>query len=162
MQVWNVLHAARWNAGPKKLAKNRHLGTIAQLCWATGMSSQLRHISTIGKKVDKQQYVLQMSPQYGELRPTSGWDRFTSLGTPANFNGLRVLAALLHGSQRASTKLCGAEQKAPPMFGRVTITLRIGPHSSFRIYLYSNIRLQSYWTCDIFNSNSTSTKKYQM
>ena len=28
--------------------KNRHLGTIAQLCWA--ISSQLRHVSTIGKK----------------------------------------------------------------------------------------------------------------
>jgi len=31
-----------------KVAKNRHLVTIAQLCWA--MSSQLRHVSTIGKK----------------------------------------------------------------------------------------------------------------
>jgi len=28
--------------------KNRHLGTIAQLCWA--VSSQLRHMSTIGEK----------------------------------------------------------------------------------------------------------------
>ena len=37
------------NTGRKKIAKNRHLGTIAQLCRA--MSSQLRHLSTIGKKV---------------------------------------------------------------------------------------------------------------
>ena len=37
-----------------------------------------------------------MSSQYGELRPTSGWDRFVSLGTPGNLNGFRVLAALLH------------------------------------------------------------------
>jgi len=58
------------NTGCKKLAKNRHLGTIAQLCRA--ISSQLRHVSTIGKKLVKQQYVLHMSPQYGELRPTSG------------------------------------------------------------------------------------------
>ena len=35
------------NAGPKKVAKNRHLGTIAQLCRA--ISSQPRHVSTIGK-----------------------------------------------------------------------------------------------------------------
>jgi len=28
--------------------KNRHLGTIAQLCWA--VSLQVRHTSTIGKK----------------------------------------------------------------------------------------------------------------
>ena len=42
----------------KKVAKNRHLGTIAQLCRA--ISSQLKHVSTIGKKLVKQQYVLQM------------------------------------------------------------------------------------------------------
>ena len=54
----------------KKSSKIRHLGTIAQLCRA--ISSQLRHISTIGKKLVKQQYVLQMSSQYDELRPTSG------------------------------------------------------------------------------------------
>jgi len=47
------------NTGRKKLAKNRHLGTIAQHCRA--ISSQLRHIKTIGKKLLKQQYVLHMS-----------------------------------------------------------------------------------------------------
>jgi len=56
--------------GRKKVAKNCHMGTIAQLCQA--ISSQLRHVSTIGKKLVKQKYVLHMSPQYGELRPTSG------------------------------------------------------------------------------------------
>jgi len=50
--------------------KNRHLGTIPQLCRA--ISSQLRHVSTIAKKLVKQQYLLHMSPQYDELRPTSG------------------------------------------------------------------------------------------
>jgi len=35
------------------------------------------------KKTCKQQYVLQMSPQYGELRPSNGWDRFGSLGHPS-------------------------------------------------------------------------------
>ena len=38
--------------------KNRHLGTIAQLCRA--ISSQQRHVSTIGKKLVKQQYLLRM------------------------------------------------------------------------------------------------------
>jgi len=52
-------------------------------------------------------------------------------GTPANFYGFRVLAALLHGTLIvASAKLCGAEQRAPPIFGRAAITLGIGPHSS--------------------------------
>jgi len=58
------------NAGTKKVAKNRHLGTIAQS--GRAISSQLRHTSTIGKEFVKQQYVLQMFSQYGELRPTSG------------------------------------------------------------------------------------------
>ena len=44
------------------------------------------------KKLVKQQYLPYVSPQYGELRPTSGW------GTPGNFSGFRVLAALLHGT----------------------------------------------------------------
>jgi len=42
-------------------------------------------------------------------------------GTPGNFNGFRVLAALLH-SQTAT------EQTAPPVFGRAAITWGIGPH----------------------------------
>ena len=53
-----------------KSRQKSQLGTIAQLCRA--ISSQLRHISTIAKKLVKQQYLLQMSQQYGELRPTSG------------------------------------------------------------------------------------------
>jgi len=51
-------------------AKNRHLCTIAQLCPA--ISSQQRHVSTIGKKLVKQQYLLHMFSQYGELWPTNG------------------------------------------------------------------------------------------
>ena len=90
------------NTGRKKVAKNRHLATIAQLCRA--ISSQLRHVSTIGKKLVKQQYLLYMSPQYGELQPTIGWDRFVSLGVPhvisTGFTFVYVTAATsLNGSQ---------------------------------------------------------------
>jgi len=92
MQVWNVLHAARWKYRTQKIAKNRHLGTIAQMCRA--ISSQLRHISTIGKKLVKQQYVLQMSSQYGELRPTNGWDRFGSLGHSSKFQRVSRLGSI--------------------------------------------------------------------
>jgi len=41
------------NTGRKKVGKNRHLGTIAQLCQV--ISSQIRHVSTIRKKLVKQQ-----------------------------------------------------------------------------------------------------------
>jgi len=38
------------NTGRKNRQKNRHLGTIAQLCLAVSLSSQLRHVLTNGKK----------------------------------------------------------------------------------------------------------------
>jgi len=31
----------------------------------------------------KQQYLSHMSLKYGKLRPTSGWERFVSLGHPS-------------------------------------------------------------------------------
>jgi len=72
--------------------KNRHLGTIAQLCRA--ISSQLIHTSTIGKKFVKQQYLLHMSLQYGKLRRTSAWDRFVSLGHPCKFQRVSRLGSV--------------------------------------------------------------------
>jgi len=84
--------------------------TIPRLC--RYICSQLRHVSTIGKKLVQQQCL-----QYGKLRPTSGWDRSGSLGggwcTPSNFNGFRVLAALLHG-----TPVVGVSQTAALNRGR--------------------------------------------
>ena len=50
------------------------------------------------RPVQSLQCLLQMSPQYGELRPTGGWDRSVVWGTPANFDRFRILAALLHGT----------------------------------------------------------------
>ena len=88
------------NAGPKKVAKNRHLGTIAQLCRA--ISSQLRHVSTIGKKLlssNSSSTCLHNMVNFGPLAA-----EIVSLvwGTPGNFNVFRVLAALLHGTGHSS------------------------------------------------------------
>ena len=50
-------------------------------------------------------------------------------GTLANFNGFRVLAALLHSTQVGSVRqTLRRKQRAPPVFGRAAITLGIGPH----------------------------------
>jgi len=68
------------NTGRKNYAKNRHLRTIAQLCWA--ISSQLRYRPTIGKKLVKPRYLLYVTSQYGELRPTNGWNRLVSFDAP--------------------------------------------------------------------------------
>ena len=104
----------------------------------TAKEQNRRHVSTTGKII-KQQYVLQMTPQCGELRPTSGRDRFASLGHPviistAFMSWQRYCAAV---KQWASAKLCGVEQRAPLVFGRATITLDIGPHSSLSLLLWT-------------------------
>jgi len=79
----------------KLTQKNRHLGTIVQFCQPE--SSQLRHISIIGKnllKLVKQQYLLHMSPQYGELQLTSGWDLLASLGHHSKFQRVSRLGSI--------------------------------------------------------------------
>jgi len=84
------------DAGRKKSPKIRHLRTITQFCRT--ISSQLRRVSTIGKKLVKQQYLPRISLQYDELR-SQRLRPFPYFGAPpANFNGSRVLAALLHGT----------------------------------------------------------------
>jgi len=105
MQVWNVLHAARWKCSTQKSPKIHHLGTIVQLCRA--ISSQLRHVSTVGKKLVKQQCLPHMSPQYGELAGEICWQIW---GAPANFNWFHILAALLH-----DTWVVGVSQLSLPI-----------------------------------------------
>jgi len=89
MQVWNMLHAARWKYRTQKVAKNRHLGTIAQICRA--ISSKLRHVSTIGKNL------LSSSISYRcphSIWRTGGWDRSSSLGHPCKFQRVSCLGSV--------------------------------------------------------------------
>jgi len=97
MQVSNVLHAARWKYRTQKnRQKIRHLGTIAQICPA--ISSQLRHISTIGKKLLNIN-IFPTCPHnivnFGPLVAEICWRVWS---TPANCNGFRDFAVLLHGT----------------------------------------------------------------
>jgi len=73
--------------------KNRHFGTIAQLCQA--VSSQLRYVSTIGKNminIDISSTCPHHMVNFGPLTAEICWRVW---GTPVNFNGFHVLAALL-------------------------------------------------------------------
>jgi len=88
------------NAGPKKVAKNRHLGTIAQLCRA--ISSQPRHVSTIEKNLLSSNMSFRCLHNMVNIGPLTAEISPVVWGTPANFNGFHVLAALLHGSQVVS------------------------------------------------------------
>jgi len=58
------------NTARKKVAKNRHLGTIAQLCSAISFATKACIDSL--KKLVKGQLLLHMSAQYGEIQPTNG------------------------------------------------------------------------------------------
>ena len=71
--------------------RNRHRGTIAQVCWA--MSWQLRHVLTIGKNLLNSN-ISPTSSQYGELRPTSGWDLWASLRHPCKFQRVSRLGSV--------------------------------------------------------------------
>jgi len=99
MHVWNVLHAAHW----KYRTRKNHLGTIAQLCRT--ISSQLRHASIIGKKVLNINTSSSTCPHnmvnFGPITAENCWRVW---GTPANFNGFRVLAALLYGTLYSSLR----------------------------------------------------------
>ena len=87
MQVWNVLHAARWKYRTQKIAICAPSHNLVGMYFCNqGMNRQSE------RKLVKQQYLLQMSPQYGELQSTSGWDRFVSLGHTSKFQRVSRLA----------------------------------------------------------------------
>jgi len=79
----------------KNSPKIRHLGTIEQLCRAA--SSQLRHISTIGKKVLNSNNSSTCSHNMVNFDPALTAEIGLPVWvTPANINGFSVLASLLH------------------------------------------------------------------
>jgi len=129
MQVWSVLHAARWKYRTQKWRKNRHLGTIAQLCRA--ISSQLQaHIDNRKNLLNSN---ISATCPYNMMNfgPVSADIGSLVWGTPANFNGFRVLAALLHG-----TLVVGVSRTLRRWTEGATYIrqggyhLGIGPHSS--------------------------------
>jgi len=106
------------NSGPKKLPKIARLGTITQLRLTTLLGYIFATKASIDnrKKPVKQQYLSHMSSQYGELRPTNGWDRFQSLEHPGKFQRLSHLGNVTarHSSSGRQPN-CGIEQRAPPI-----------------------------------------------
>jgi len=93
MQVWNVLHAARWKYRTQKLPKICHLGTIAQLCRA--ICSQLRHLSTIGKNLLNSNISSTCPHNVANFGPLAAEIVLLVWGTLANFSRFHVLASLL-------------------------------------------------------------------
>jgi len=125
----------------KKSPSAHHCTTLSAI------SSQLRHVSTIGEKnllnSNMSSTCSHNMANFSLLMAEMGSGVW---GTPANFNGFCVLAALLHGTRavgvskslrcRTRNGITEHWQKAPPIFGRAAITLSIGAHSSFFILYF--------------------------
>jgi len=92
MQVWNVLHTARWKyrmqKSRQKSPSGHHRTTLSGYIFATKAHIDNR------KNLATQQYLLHMSSQYGELRPTNGWDWLTSLGHLCKFQLVSLLGSI--------------------------------------------------------------------
>ena len=130
MQVWNVLHAARWKCRTQKSRQKspaeHHRTNLSGYIFATKAGID-----------NRQKTCLAAICPHGELRPTSGWDRLTSLGHPAKFQRLSSLGNVTARESSSGRQpnfavlnrgrhLCSA--KRPIMLG-------IGPHSSFSVFL---------------------------
>ena len=135
---------------PKKSPNICHLGTIAQMCRA--ISSQRKHISTSEKNMLSSSMsstcphnTVHFCPLAAEIDPVVS-------GTPPNFNGFRVLAALLHGilvmgvsqTLRCSTEGATYLRQGDHHFGHLP-TL----YTSFFFYLF-------FW-CILISSSSSSS-----
>jgi len=117
--------------------KNRHLRTIASLYRA--ISSQLRHVSTIGKKFVKQQYLFQMSSQNGELRSTNSWDCLAGLGHHSKFQRVSRL-----GFVAAATSFTGGQ----PNFARCLAVSCAGT-----LYIHFRVLLPLRESCQVQTSH---------
>ena len=124
-----MLHAARWKCRTQKIAKNSPSANLR--------TSLLRHIFATKACIDNRKNLLSSNisstcphniVNFGPLVAEIGWQVWV---TPANVNGFRVLAASLHGTSSERQLDCGVEQRAPPIFGRLAMTLGIGSHSSY-------------------------------
>jgi len=76
------------------------------------------------KKLVKQQYLLHMSPQYGELRPTSGCDRSGRLGHTCKFQRVSRLCTV---TARHSSRVVGVSQTLR-RWTKSTTYIRQGDH----------------------------------
>ena len=100
MHVWNVLHAARWKCRTQKIARKspsaHHRTASSGYIFTTKARIDNR------KKLVKQQYLPRCHHNMVNFGLLAAEIDPVVCCTPANFNGFRDLAALLHGSQEVS------------------------------------------------------------
>jgi len=92
MQVWNMLHVARWKYRMQNMAKNspsgHHRTTLSSHIFKTKACSNNQ------KKTSVKSDTSFTSPEYGELWPNNGWEQFGSLGHPSKFQQVSHLGSV--------------------------------------------------------------------
>ena len=117
---------------------HRHLGNIPQLC-RNIYSRQPRHVSTIGKKLNNNISTCPYNmANFGQLTDEIGSGVW---GTPANFNGFRVLASLLQ--RRRSTEANQILHDVWPSHGLVHCIYVFGGSCSLTEFRYVQIHFAS-------------------
>jgi len=93
MQVWNVLHAARWKYRTQKSPFWHHRTTLSGYVFGTKACIDYRKKNMLNSNISST--CPNNMVNFGQL---TAWICWRVWGTPVNFNGFRVLAALLHGT----------------------------------------------------------------
>ena len=138
-----MLYAARCKYRMQKIDKKspsgHHHTTLSGYMFATNARIDNRGKNLLSRNISSTcpYNMVNCGPLAAEIGPVV-W------GTPANFNGFRVSRLGSLTAQHSTSGCqpnCGAEHRAPPIFGRAAITLGTGPHSSCYVMYneYSNM-----------------------
>ena len=138
MQLWNMLHVARWKYRMQKSPFWHLCTTLSGYIFGTKACIDNRKLLNSNTSSTCPDNMV----NFGLLMAEICWQVW---GTPANFNGFRVFAALLHG-----TLVVGVSQtlwrwtEGATYIWQAAITLGIGPHSSLMLGVASHGRAWSF------------------
>ena len=134
MQVWNVLYAARWKYRMQKVVKKspsgHHRTILSGYIFATNARIDNRKKNLLSSNISSTCFhnMVNFGPLAAEIGPVV----WAPLQISTGFASWQCYCTALQ--YWASAKLCGVEQRAPPIFGRAAITLGIGPHSTWCLF----------------------------
>ena len=129
------------NRARKTVAKNRHLGTIAQLCRA--ISSQIRHVLTIGKNLlssNTASTCPHNMANFGPLTAEIGWPVW---GTPANFNGFASYSVTARHSSSGRQPNFVALDRGRHLYSAGRRSRWALAHISSYLFFRSSVRIQT-------------------